>query len=340
MINIAFVDWWQGFNKEENFITNTLRELQVDFSVIDSKQRIKEVDFVFCSLMGNDFLEYDCPRILFVGENCIPDFNLYDYGIGFARMEFADRYIRYPLYAAYYRDACKKASGRTSITDDEIAAKKFCAMVVSNGDNTDGYREKLFDELSKNEKVDSGGRYRNNIGKPEGVENKNRFLNGYKFSLACENTNAPGYITEKIVEAYAAGTIPIYWGAGDVVEDFNEKAFINCNDFMSEKDVADYVIKINNDDKLYREIYEQPLWKDGWDEISELDNTFKSWLYSIVTQDKNQYFRRNRCGWTKTYENDRLTTINIYKKYGGIAHSKFKDRMISIVKILVDAKMK
>lgn len=78
-------------------------------------------------------------------------------------------------------------------------------------------------------KVDSGGKYKNNIGKP--VENKRDFQMTHKFVIAFENTSTRGYTTEKIIGAYAAGAVPIYWGDPDVAMTFNTKSFINCNEY-------------------------------------------------------------------------------------------------------------
>ena len=39
----------------------------------------------------------------------------------------------------------------------------------------------------------------------------------------------PGYVTEKIVNAFLAGSIPIYWGSRAVLEIFNPESFIYAN---------------------------------------------------------------------------------------------------------------
>jgi alpha(1,3/1,4) fucosyltransferase len=41
-----------------------------------------------------------------------------------------------------------------------------------------------------------------------------------------ENTNQAGYVTEKILDAFIGGAVPIYWGASDVFDIFNRDAFI------------------------------------------------------------------------------------------------------------------
>ena len=63
------------------------------------------------------------------------------------------------------------------------------------------------------------------------TQNKIGFQSRYKFSIAFKNFECPGYSTEKILDAFAARTIPIYWGNKRIVEDFNSEAFINAYDF-------------------------------------------------------------------------------------------------------------
>ena len=44
----------------------------------------------------------------------------------------------------------------------------------------------------------------------------------------------PGYYTEKVVEAFACGCIPLAWCDGNVVRDFNPAALINLADCAAE----------------------------------------------------------------------------------------------------------
>ena len=51
----------------------------------------------------------------------------------------------------------------------------------------------------------------------------------YNFTIAFENSDYPGYITEKIIHAFIAGTIPLYWGGGEYLKDtIPADCFINC----------------------------------------------------------------------------------------------------------------
>ena len=41
---------------------------------------------------------------------------------------------------------------------------------------------------------------------------KLKIISNHKFNIAFENSSYPGYVTEKITDAFIANTIPIYWG--------------------------------------------------------------------------------------------------------------------------------
>lgn len=45
---------------------------------------------------------------------------------------------------------------------------------------------------------------------------KKELLRRYTFAIAYENTQLPGYVTEKVVDAMVAGCVPIYRGAADI----------------------------------------------------------------------------------------------------------------------------
>ena len=306
MKKIVFTDWWDEFNIHDNFITQALNG-KVEYYVEDATNialNREEVDFVFCSSFGKDALAFKCPRIFFTGENEIPDFNIYDYGIGFDELVYGDRYIRFPLYAAYYLADCDKMIHKNDNLCIETSVKRdFCSIVISNGINADPYREELFEALTQYKFVASGGRYRNNINKPEGVEDKAEFLEKYKFNIACENVSHPGYCTEKIVQAFASGTVPIYWGDPDVTKYFNPKAFINCNEYDSINDVLKVVKALDEDDNLYKQMLSEPAIVNEEYKIEKLQDDFCEWLVRIVSQEKNKVYRRSLIGRATIYEN-------------------------------------
>ncbi len=54
---------------------------------------------------------------------------------------------------------------------------------------------------------------------------------GYKFSLCIENGAYDGYVTEKIIDCFVAGVIPVYLGASDITEHVDSRAFIDFRMF-------------------------------------------------------------------------------------------------------------
>lgn len=78
--------------------------------------------------------------------------------------------------------------------------------------------------------------------------NKLETLKNYRFSVCYENMcDVQGYITEKIFDCFAAGTVPIYWGASNVTDFIPKECFIDRRDFGSFKEVYDYVKKMDSE---------------------------------------------------------------------------------------------
>lgn len=317
MVKIAFADFWSGFDKDNNFITDALKKI-TEYEVVEENP-----DFLIYSTFSKNFLKYNCPRIFFTGENCVPDFNLCDYAIGFDEISFADRYTRFPLYAACYKADFDKALSR-------VPAEKegFCSMVVSNGNTADSFRDELFEALcSKYKKVASGGRYKNNIDQPDGVDDKEAFLAKYKFNLACENVSYPGYCTEKIVQAFAAGTVPIYWGDPKVAEYFNPEAFINLNDCKSVDQAIEIIKRVDADDELYRHMINAPVIVNEEYSKEKLEKDFENWLREIVNQPKEQRFRRTRQCFNADYEQNYKDQLHAFEHHADPLYSIVRQRI-------------
>jgi alpha(1,3/1,4) fucosyltransferase len=65
------------------------------------------------------------------------------------------------------------------------------------------------------------------------VDRKHEVMLAYKFAIVYENAVFPGYLTEKIFDAFFAGCVPVYLGAPDVLEHVPAEAFIARKDFAS-----------------------------------------------------------------------------------------------------------
>ena len=59
-------------------------------------------------------------------------------------------------------------------------------------------------------------------------EEKADGLAPYRFSVVIENSIEPRYFTEKLLDAFFCETIPIYWGASEIADYFDERGMIIC----------------------------------------------------------------------------------------------------------------
>lgn len=304
-IKLKFVDFFDGFNKQDNEFLDVLKER---YEVV----QCDDPDYIIYSGFGYEHLHYDCIRIFFTGECQTPDFNECDYSIGFDRLQFGDRYARIPLYNIFqYKSEYKSLLNRKPFTKEDVAGRGFCSFVVSNCFAQDK-RAIFFEQLSQYKKVASGGRYKNNIG--GSVKNKKAFLGQYKFNIAFENCSHDGYATEKIMEAFAAGVVPIYYGDPRIAEDFNPKAFVNAHDFPSFEAMIERIKEIDADDEMYLEMLNEPIIQPDAD-VTEL----KDFLLPIFERPLSEAKRRSHSQPAKDMEAMKLRhefyEMKIYKYY-------------------------
>ena len=250
VIKIDFVDFWPQFDKYNNYLTSLLSKY---FTIEISKNP----EFLIYSCYGSVHLSYSCYRIFYSSENQRVNWNACDYALTFDYLD-DERHYRLPLWV-WYNDPKLLLQKRPDATSTLISKKGFCNMVVSNPFSNK--RIDFFHKLSKYKKVDSGGRYLNNIGVP--VQDKMRFISEYKFTISFENSSYPGYTTEKIFEPMIADSIPLYWGNPEVGQDFNTKSFVSWHDFGNDEKFIEHIIQLDNDDALFCSLWEQPWYPDN-----------------------------------------------------------------------------
>lgn len=312
-LSIFFCDFWPGFDKNVNFIIRFIKDLGYSYAL-----NPKNPDYLFYSSFGLEYLNYpESIKVYYTGENNVPDFNFCDYAMAFQHLSFEDRYCRLPIYLLY--DDYYQKIKQKQILPEETLNRKFCNFVYSNAVLADPFRELFFSELSRYKKVDSGGKYLNNIGGP--IKNKLDFIHQYKFTIAFENSSTSGYTTEKLIEPMVALSLPIYWGNPQVEKDFNTRSFIYVNPFPSIKDTIDEIIYLDTNDEAYlkklsepwvnndspcftwkqetarflRHIFEQPLEKakriPKYGYVSKFHNHKSKWI-SLLNKIKNRLKRR------------------------------------------------
>ena len=128
---------------------------------------------------------------------------------------------------------------------------KIISFIASNKNLTEGHKKRLEWVQKIGDQVDLYGRGFNEI------INKEEGLCDYMFSVVIENGFYKSYFTEKIMDCFATGTIPIYLGTPDIGNFFNE----------------DGIIQLSNEFDVSEEIYYNKMdaIKDNLERVKEME---------------------------------------------------------------------
>ncbi len=255
-LRINYADMWPDFQNQNN-IFHQLLSKRYDLEISDTP------DFLIYSCFGNGHAKYSCAKLFYTGENRKSNFDACDYSITFEKLATHKQYYL-PYYVLRVIEANKlpnleKIYNQQEAQDILDSKTQFCCTVVSNGLGL--VRNHFFRELNKVKKVNSGGRFENNVGGP--VKDKNSFCKKHKFVFAFENEKEKGYCTEKITDALLSDSIPIYFGDPTVNGVFNPKRFLNYDDFSNTEDLINTILEIDSNDKKFMEIIQQPIFKNA-----------------------------------------------------------------------------
>lgn len=147
--------------------------------------------------------------------------------------------------------------------------KRFLVYV---SENCVKQREEFFALAKKyNNQADALGKCSNTAGgktAPGGYADLNILYGQYNFVMAMENMQKPGYVSEKIVNAFNSGAIPIYWGDSETVNTiFNKNAYIDLSKYESFDAAAKYISELANDPIRMAQIKNEPSLAEnaqGW----------------------------------------------------------------------------
>lgn len=268
-MKLCVVNFWEGAF-DGDFFDFFFRSCFNDLTYTTNPH---EADLVVTSVFGN--IQTDPAKTLsYIGENIRPSYIGYSHSLSFDWDTYGGRNHRLPLwYARLAWDGFEQKRRHDNHNNHgyeqlipikrllnrrhlDIGAKdKFCVLVANN---PEGLRINLYNSISRYKPVHGYGNMFNNPLR----KSKFAILPEYKFCLCPENSVYDGYVTEKLIDAYAGLTVPIYSGTMAVDCDFNEQAFLN---YMTTKDMKYFVEKIkiwDEEAELYKSTYEQPLLKE------------------------------------------------------------------------------
>jgi len=249
---VAFLDFWPGFGNRITPLHEALARLGVGVVA-----HHVDATAVIYSDFGTRHWEHSGRRIHFSGENIIPDFTRRDAAITSALVDDV-RHYRMPFWAFSCTDPKQLSAARRDGSVLAVRHSGFCSFVASNPRAPE--RNRAFRCLHRRSAVSSGGRCFNTVGRR--VTDKQAFLASHRFNLCYENSSSPGYTTEKLADAFLAGTIPIYWGNPEVHRDFNRHALIYAADFADESSLADFIVRLWADLDGCVRMLSEPIFSD------------------------------------------------------------------------------
>jgi hypothetical protein len=127
------------------------------------------------------------------------------------------------------------ASNMPWVKDRRLHKKNKLASMISSGKTfTEGHRYRntfMQKQMLANPWIDFYGHNFNHF------EVKEDALSEYMFSITMENTAYSNYYTEKVMDCFATGTIPIYYGTPKIGEMFNHDGVIVLADDFDPNDL-------------------------------------------------------------------------------------------------------
>ena len=252
---VSLHSWWGNGDEVsteifEKLFQDTSKKVEV-YSVMGDPPSEKKKDTIY---------------VQFSGESRFHDPDIFD--INFIPSDKkADNIILFPLgfFTILHANNPNNVNVLSTTRTLNNHKSQFCIFAVSNGSGE--HRNNFFNNLSKYKKVDSCGKHLNNMESCPGTSDEYlAFLSKYKFMICFENSSVPNYFTEKLINAYIANTIPIYWGCPNISDYVNMDSILYLKHDYTDNDVKsliDNIEYLDNNDDAYRAKFESIFFKNG-----------------------------------------------------------------------------
>ena len=245
-LSVYFHNFWNGFIEKTDAIDITffMKLLEKTYErPIHITRTPDDAVVLIESIFGhNSYLHYKKwnTTILYTGEtdyHNVTDIDKYDCVLGFE--ETGGKFVKCPLYILFLLSnpaIISQITGKRTGANPSTIPPNIASVILSNvhGDE----RLAFMSHLEKKMPVKYGGKYKNNIGRViSGHCNSpamTDFYRGGKFAITMENGDQCHYITEKIVNGFRSGVIPVYWGTSKISEYFNPRRFLRLKSTSQE----------------------------------------------------------------------------------------------------------
>jgi hypothetical protein len=215
-------------------------------------------DYLVFTHEGQRHKLYSCTKIFYTQENYLPDWRQCDFAVLSRKLDHP-RAFHLPVYSLYCQASDVVRPAGIDYRTGLAQKTEFCAFLTGYVDRTVRVRTDFFHQLNARKKVNSAGTALKNVDyNIRGSVARRDWLRRHKFYMAFENSEVPGWTTERIIDAFAAGCVPVYWGDPTVGEQFNRQAFIHRRDFASDEACIEHILKVDADDELYLKYLSAP----------------------------------------------------------------------------------
>ena len=215
-----------------------------------------------------------------------------DFSIGFGHHDEWDTYMRFPLWVMRYFEpdwGIEQIRIRLAQMEEQPvnSDRKGAALIASH--DFMGTRAGICDAIDDITDISYAGKWRNTTDAlwTEYHNDKELYLKQFMFSICPENTDAPGYATEKVFDAIAAGTIPIYYGDRNHPEpeilNYDSIIFWDYEDSASVDRNRELITRLQSDKAFYRSFMERPRFaKDAAEIIDRQMTELKNRLLHLL----------------------------------------------------------
>jgi alpha(1,3/1,4) fucosyltransferase len=270
-LRICFTNFWPGAVTSTFFLSHVFGEAFGELEMTDDPA---SAEVVVSSLFGNREIPA-AKTIMYLGENQRPDFLRHRYALSFDYDTYGGRNFRLPLWwwrlawpglAERWRRGAGAAGDPPHSYEQLIPLEAllsprpapqqrpadFCVLIAAN---PEALRINMFLALQSVGAVIGYGKMFNN----PLHGSKFDMLGRFRFCLCPENSIYPGYHTEKLLDAWFGGGVPLYSGDRMLGHDFNTGAFLNYQDYLDMERFVAHVRHLETNNEAYEAIRSQPL---------------------------------------------------------------------------------
>lgn len=287
-VRVAFTGFWPEFDPEPFFVKLLASSLN---RPVQNVRHLESADIVVSSvfsptsriekLLGLKAREWSPSSgklsIWYSGENIRPPHDRFNLTLSFDVDDFggANQYlplaylsVHWPWQNVSPSDFTSRETAGFAVVPSveqisipralDVFRPKFACMFASNMTND---RRRLIGAMETIGPVDVYGPAEK-LGPVKRLD-KVGVAKDYRFMLCPENDLFPGYVTEKIVDAWASGCVPIWWG-DDSGHLLNPGSHLNLANTRSLADLIESVRLLENDASRRRQVVNSPLSNGVW----------------------------------------------------------------------------